>query len=97
MRPLSVERLREYKEVDVAVTSWSTIRVKHNAYSVPSRLIGEWVRVRVYEDRLEVYHGSQAPAQRRAAARPQRSPDQLPSRHPLAGAQAGSLRALPLP
>jgi len=58
MRPLKVERLREYKEVDVAVTSWSTIRVKHNAYSVPSRLIGEWVRVRVYEDRLEVYHGS---------------------------------------
>ena len=39
MRSLSVERLREYKEVDVAVTSWSTIRVKHNAYSVPSRLI----------------------------------------------------------
>jgi len=59
MRPLSVERLREYKEVDVSVTSWSTIRVKHNAYSVPSRLIGEWVRVRVYEDRLEVYHGGQ--------------------------------------
>lgn len=59
MRPLSVERLREYKELDVAVTSWSTIRVQHNAYSVPSRLCGEWVRVRVYEDRLEVYHGGQ--------------------------------------
>ncbi|MBW1688163.1 MAG: IS21 family transposase [Deltaproteobacteria bacterium] len=57
MRPLSVERLREYKEVDVAVTSWSTIRVKHNTYSVPSRLLREWVRVRVHEDRLEVYHG----------------------------------------
>lgn len=59
MRPLSVERLREYKEENVSVTSWSTIRIKHNAYSVPSRLIGEWVRVRVYEDRLEVYHGNQ--------------------------------------
>jgi hypothetical protein len=57
MRPLSVERLREYKEENVAVTSWSTIRVRHNTYSVPSRLIGEWVRVRIYEDRLEVYHG----------------------------------------
>jgi hypothetical protein len=57
MRPLAVERLREYKEENVAVTSWSTIRVRHNTYSVPSRLIGEWVRVRVYEDRLEVYHG----------------------------------------
>jgi hypothetical protein len=59
MRPLSVERLREYKEENVSVTSWGTIRIKHNAYSVPSRLIGEWVRVRVYEDRLEVYHGNQ--------------------------------------
>jgi hypothetical protein len=40
MRPLCVERLREYREIDVPVTSWSTIRVKHNAYSVPSRLRG---------------------------------------------------------
>jgi len=57
MRPLSVERLREYREIDVPVTSWSTIRIKYNAYSVPSRLRGEWLRVRLYEDRLEVYHG----------------------------------------
>jgi hypothetical protein len=32
--------------------------VKRNTYSVPSRLIGETVRVHVYEQRLEVYHGS---------------------------------------
>jgi transposase len=57
MRPLSVERLREYHELDVVVTSWSTIRVKHNAYSVPSRLIGEALRVRLFEERLEVYYG----------------------------------------
>lgn len=57
MRPLSVERLREYLEIDVPVTSWSTIRVKHNAYSVPSRLCGERLRVRLHEDRLEVYYG----------------------------------------
>lgn len=54
MRPLSVERMAEYREEDVLVTSWSTIRVKHNAYSVPSRLMGEWVRVRTFDDRLEV-------------------------------------------
>jgi transposase len=58
MRPLCIERLREYREIDVPVTSWSTIRVKHNAYSVPSRLRGERLRVRLHEDRLEVYHGS---------------------------------------
>jgi hypothetical protein len=57
MRLLSVARLVEYTEENALVTSWSTIRMKYNAYSVPSRLIGEMVRVRVYEDRLEVFHG----------------------------------------
>jgi transposase InsO family protein len=56
MRALEVERLPEFVELRVPVTSWSTIRVKHNAYSVPSRLIGETVSVRLYEDRLEVYY-----------------------------------------
>ena len=55
MRPLCVERLAEYTEEDVQVTSWSTIRVKHNTYSVPSRLMGERVRVQVHENRLEVF------------------------------------------
>lgn len=57
MRPLQVSRLPEYDEVDVGVTIWSTIRVKYNTYSVPSRLVGERVRVRVYDERLEVYYG----------------------------------------
>ena len=56
MRPLAVPRRPVFEMVDVRVTSWSTIRVKHNAYSVPSRLIGEQVRVRLFDDRLEVYH-----------------------------------------
>jgi len=54
MRELDVAKLPEYVEEDVHVSEWSTVRVKHCAYSVPSRLIGEWVRVRVFEDRLEV-------------------------------------------
>jgi transposase InsO family protein len=57
MRELVVSRLPEYTEEEVRVSTWSTIRVKYNAYSVPARLIGEVVRVRVYEDRLEVFHG----------------------------------------
>jgi hypothetical protein len=57
MRPLSVERLVEYTEERVPVTAWSTIRVKHNTYSVPSRLINQTVRVRVFDDRLEVFFG----------------------------------------
>lgn len=55
MRELNVAKLPEYVEDEVRVTDWSTIRVKHCAYSVPSRLRGEWVRVRIFEDRLEVY------------------------------------------
>lgn len=57
MSPLTVERVPEFVEQDVRVTSRSSICVKYNVYSVPSRLIGEMVRVRIYDDRLEVYHG----------------------------------------
>jgi hypothetical protein len=59
MRTLSVERLPECREEEATVTAWSTIRIKHNAYSVPSRLIRERVRVLVYDDRLEVLHKGQ--------------------------------------
>jgi hypothetical protein len=54
MRELSVTRLPEFFEEDIRVSDWSTVRVKHCSYSVPSRLIGEWVRVRLYEDRIVV-------------------------------------------
>jgi hypothetical protein len=55
MRELDVAKLPEYVDEAVQVSEWSTVRVKHCAYSVPSRLIGEWVRVRIFEDRLEVW------------------------------------------
>jgi hypothetical protein len=54
MRELDVAKLPEYVEEDVRVSEWSTVRVKHCSYSVPSRLMGEWVRVRIFEDRIEV-------------------------------------------
>lgn len=53
MRPLDVSRLPEFTEEHICVSEWSTIRVKHCAYSVPSRLMGETLRVRIYEDRIE--------------------------------------------
>jgi len=56
MPVLRADRLPEFRELDVRVTSWSTIRLDHNAYSVPSRLIGEHVRVRVFERVIEVYY-----------------------------------------
>lgn len=57
MRPIVVRPLPEYTKETVRVTSWSTIRIKHNTYSVPSRLIDEHVQVRIFDDRLEVYYG----------------------------------------
>jgi hypothetical protein len=55
MRELNVAKLPEFVEEDVKVSDWSTVRIKQCAYSVPSRLIGEWLQARVYEDRIEVY------------------------------------------
>lgn len=57
MKVLNVARLPEYREEQPLVTGWSTIRVKENTYSVPSRLVGEYVRVHVYDAKLEVFHG----------------------------------------
>ena len=55
MRVLDVRLLPEYSEEEPRVTSWSTVQVDRNTYSVPSRLKGERVRARLYEDRVEIY------------------------------------------
>lgn len=57
MRELRVEKLAEFTEERVVVSEWSTIRIKHCAYSVPSRTIGHELRVLVFEDRIEAYLG----------------------------------------
>lgn len=59
LRALPERRLEALKVVRVRVTRGSTIHVQHNLYSVPSRLIGEWVEVRVYAEHLEVWYGQQ--------------------------------------
>lgn len=57
MRPLAVERLPQFRELAVPVSIHGTIQVQRNTYSVPSRLAGERVLVRLFEMRLEVYYG----------------------------------------
>ena len=52
-------KLPEYVELSVVVSAWSTVRVKHCAYSVPARLIGARVRVRLFEQQLEVWFADQ--------------------------------------
>ena len=48
----------DYTEERVRVTSSSTIKIKSIIYSVPSRLIGETLKVHVYDDRLECFVGA---------------------------------------
>jgi len=54
---LPLTRLNTRKLFRVRVGSSSTIRVQHNVYSVPSRLIGEWVEVRLGAEDLELWYG----------------------------------------
>jgi len=58
MRELNVKKLPEFVEKRLKVSEWSTVRVRHCSYSVPSRLIRKQVRVHVYEDKIEVYLGT---------------------------------------
>ena len=57
MRELPERRLESYKRERVKVDSGSLIYADRNVYSVPSRLIGEQVEVRLYMDRVEVWYG----------------------------------------
>jgi hypothetical protein len=54
MRELHVAKLPEYAEETAVVSERGTIHVKGCVYSVPSRLKYETVKVRVYEDKIEV-------------------------------------------
>lgn len=57
MRPLRVAAFQEFDEIQTRITTESTLVVKRNTYSVPPRLIGEQVRVRLFAIRMEVWHG----------------------------------------
>ena len=52
---LPKQRLDSYQRVEVRVSKWSTIRVRKKTYSVPSRLIGTRLRVRLYAAWIEVW------------------------------------------
>lgn len=58
LRPLPAAPLALCREVRVPVSRFSTIHVLRNTYSVPSRLIGSTVLVRVRSEMLEVYRGT---------------------------------------
>ena len=57
LRPLPDRRTCDFEEVIVTVTSSSSFTLKKVFYTVPSRLIGHRLRVRLYDDRLELFLG----------------------------------------
>ena len=57
LRPLPRAPLDFTRELSVRVSRFSLIRVLLNHYSVPSRLIGATIKVRVRSETLELYHG----------------------------------------
>ncbi len=58
LRLLPSRRTTDYEETFVSVTSTSGFILKRVFYSVPSRLIGHRLRVRLYDDRLECFLGA---------------------------------------
>jgi len=56
LKPLPAFALPSYTEYDCPVRKWSTVRVGGRTYSVPSRLIGHVVKVRVHPDVVEVLY-----------------------------------------
>ena len=58
LNKLPVRKTADYEEVNVDVTSSSAFTLRKVFYSVPSRLIGHRLRVRLYDDRLECFQGS---------------------------------------
>jgi hypothetical protein len=58
LQALPARRTTDYSEQVVPVTTSSTIEVKRVLYSVPARLIGERLRLHIFDDRIEAFVGA---------------------------------------
>lgn len=56
LRSLPERRLDDCKKERVKVGPGSTVRVRHNTYSVHSCLIGEWVEAWIYARQIEIWY-----------------------------------------
>jgi transposase len=63
MSTKAIEDLADYRELMVTVGKNSTIRLRRQVYSVPSRLIGTKLLARIYENRIVLLAGAQEVAQ----------------------------------
>ena len=81
----------------IKVNTSSTIQVKRNTYSVPSRLIGDRVDAVIDADQIEIYYAQNAHSNDASTPRTWQARHQLSPCDRLVGAQAGRVRELPLP
>ena len=58
LAPLPKRRTADFEEKIVTVTSSGGFMMRRVFYTVPSRLIGHRLRVRIYDDRLDCYLGT---------------------------------------
>ncbi len=59
LRPLPLRKLDSLQEIFVTVGKSSTIHALHNTYSVPSRLIGAKIKVKVFAEKLVLKYANQ--------------------------------------
>jgi len=57
LQELPVQRTSDYEEITVRVTSSGGFTLRKVFYTVPSRLIGHRLRVRLFDDRLDIFIG----------------------------------------
>src|SRR3546814_878419 len=57
LRSLPDRRSADYEEIGVRVTASGGFTLRKVFYTVPSRLIGHRLRVRLFDDRLDVFIG----------------------------------------
>jgi hypothetical protein len=96
LQDLPVRRTSDYEEVTVRVTSSGGFTLRKVFYTVPSRLIGHRLRVRLFDDRLDIFiGGTQLMTLPRGRASPAGKHDQqarpgrqLSTCHPFAASQA---------
>lgn len=58
LKPLPARRTTDFEDLTVRVTSSGGFLLRKVFYTVPSRLIGHRMRVRLYDDRLELFLGA---------------------------------------
>ncbi len=85
LKPLPVRRTADFEEVDARVSKFGVFSAKHVLYSVPSRLAGHRLKVRLHSTHLDAWLGGVKVFQceRLHASAADRHPRQIDWRHML--------------